>query len=254
MEVLLNQEAELNKESGNQDAAKMAVYEEMIKAGLALGKNNSRTFPRMKPFIFGSRNKIAIIDLEATEKFLEEAMNFVKKIVSEKGTVLLVGSSPVAKGSVQNVAEKLGLPFVTERWLGGTLTNFKTLSKRISYFKKLKSDKESGRLDKYTKKERLEFDRQIKKMTTMFNGIENLDNLPNAVFIVDVSKHLIAVREAKILKIPMVGVLNTDTDPALVAYPIPANDRGKSSVDWILARLEKAVQEGKNLSQQPAAN
>jgi len=247
MELTVNQETELNKETSSapKDTANLPMIEEMIKAGLFVGRKSSKNHPRMKPFIFGVRNKSSVIDLEETAKLLDSAMDFVKSKVSAKGIVLLVGTTPSAKKSVEDLAKKLGLPYVVERWLGGTLTNFKTLSKRIAYFKKLKSDKETGRLDKYTKKERLDIDRKIQKMTVMFSGTEDMPGLPNVLFVVDVNSNMIAVREAKILKIPVVGILNTDTDPELVNYPIPANDRSKSSIDWVLGKLEKAVEEGK---------
>ena len=227
------------------EAAQLPVLEEMLKAGLFIGRKSSKTHPRAKPFIFGVRNKSSIIDLEETLKLLEQAMQFVKEKISEKGTILLVGTTPPAKKTTAELAKKIKMPYVTERWLGGTLTNFKTLSKRISYFKKLKSDKEAGRLDKYTKKERLEFDRQIAKLSIFFSGLEIMETLPQVLFVVDVGSHLTAVREAKRSKIPVVGILNTDTDPALVEYPILANDRAKAGIDWILARLEKAVEEGR---------
>ena len=244
----MDQEAELNKEeasSAPKESVNMPVLEEMMKAGLFAGRKSSKTHPRMKNFIFGIRNKSSVIDLEETLKVLESAMEFIKSKVASKGNLLLVGTTPSAKKSVDELARRLQLPFVTERWLGGTLTNFKTLSKRIAYFKKLKSDKESGRLDKYTKKERVDFDRQIKKMTVMFSGLEEMQNTPDVLFVVDVSENMTAVREAKRLKIPVVGILNTDTDPETVEYPIPANDRSKTSIDWILGRLEKAVQDGR---------
>ncbi|OGY67047.1 MAG: 30S ribosomal protein S2, partial [Candidatus Harrisonbacteria bacterium RIFCSPLOWO2_02_FULL_45_10c] len=132
--------------------------------------------------------------------------------------------------------------------LGGTLTNFKTLSKRIAYFKKLKSDKEAGRLGKYTKKERLDFDRKIAKMSIMFGGVEDMAAVPQLLFVVDAKANSTAVREARRLKIPVVGIVNTDTDPELVEYPIPANDRAKSSIEWILNRLEKAVVAGREMA------
>ncbi len=246
MELMTNQETELNKESFSEskDSADLPMIEEMLKAGLFVGRKSSKNHPRMKPFIFGVRNKSSVIDLEETAKLLDSAMDFVKAKISAKGNLLLVGTTPSAKKSVEELAKKLKLPFVVERWLGGTLTNFKTLSKRIAYFKKLKSDKETGRLDKYTKKERLDFDRKIKKMTVMFSGTEDMPGLPNVLFVVDVNSNMIAVREAKRLKIPVIGILNTDTNPELVDYPIPANDRSKSSIDWILGKLENAVEEG----------
>ncbi|MBI4992169.1 MAG: 30S ribosomal protein S2 [Candidatus Harrisonbacteria bacterium] len=247
MDVLVSQEEQLNKEAAAapKDPAQLAMVEEMMKAGLFIGMKSSKTHPKMRPFIFGVRNRSSVINLEETLNLLEKAMEFIKKKFSEKGTMLLVGTTPAARNSVEAAAKNLKLPFVVERWLGGTLTNFKTLSKRIAYFKKLKSDKETGRLDKYTKKERLDFDRQIQKMTVMFGGVEEMDAPPDVVFVVDVNSNMTAVREANRLKIPVVGVMNTDTDPGLIKYPLPANDRSKASIEWILGRLEKAVQEGR---------
>lgn len=239
---------EEEKEPVQHDPAKLALLEEMMKAGLFMGKRHAKTHPRMKPYLFGVRNNMEIIDLEETARLLDEAMEVVKNKVAAKGILLLVGTTPVAKDSVAELAQKLALPAVTERWLGGTLTNFKTMSKRVSHFKKLKSDKEAGRLDKYTKKERLNFDREIAKMTRMFGGVENMDRLPDVVFVVDVNKQMIPVHEAKLLKIKVVGVMNSDTDPETVNYPIPANDRSKVSVEYILARLEKAVTEGRAMA------
>ena len=270
MSVLTEKDTELNKAApdGDEprpitgreapaaaiDPAKMAVMEEMMKAGLFVGRRVSKTHPRMKPYIFGVRNGASVIDLEESSRLLNSAMEFVKeKLSSANKTLLLVGTQPTAKSSVEEFAKRLNLPYVTERWLGGTLTNFKTLSKRIDYFKKLKSDKETGRLEKYTKKERLDLDRQIQKMTKMFSGIEQMDFLPDVLVVVDVNAHLTAVREAKRVKIPIVGILNTDTDPELVNYPIPANDRSKLSIDWVLAKLEKAVEEGRQIAKSKAA-
>ncbi|MDP3729694.1 MAG: 30S ribosomal protein S2 [bacterium] len=242
------------KELSPVNEANLPILEEMTKAGLFMGKKSSKTHPRMKSMTYGTRNGIEIIDLEETLVLLEKAMAFVTKKVSEKGTLLIVGTTPAAKDSVEVFAKKMKLLHVVERWLGGTLTNFKTLSKRIAYFKKLKSDREAGRLEKYTKKERLGFDRTIIKMTTMFSGIENMEDVPSILFVIDVKANDTAVREAKILRIPVIGVLNTDTNPTTIEYPIPANDRSKMSIDWVLARLEKAIEAGRAVATTAAAH
>jgi len=246
MELII-EDAELNKEQAApvRSDADMAILEEMMKAGLFLGKRKSKTHPKMKDYIFGLRNEIAIIDLERTLECLNAAAEFVKAKIAGKATILLVGTTPSIKKLIEETAQRLKFPFVSERWLGGTLTNYNTISKRVAYFKKLKSNKETGRLDKYTKKERLDFDRQIQKMTMMFAGVEDMGKLPDILFVVDANEHLTAVREARRLKIPIVAVLNTDADLESVQYPIPANDRSRSSVEWILKRLEKAVEEGR---------
>lgn len=243
----MTKETELQNETpaAPQKPVNMPMLEEMMKAGLFIGRKNSRTHPRMKKFIFGTRSHSSVIDLEETVALLESAMEFVKSKVAAKGTVLFVGSTPAAKKTVEETAKRVQAPYVTERWLGGTLTNFKTLSKRVAYFKKLKSDRQAGRLDKYTKKERLDFDRKIAKMAIMFSGVEEMQALPDILLVIDVNSNMTAVREAKKLNIPVVGVLNTDTDPELVTHPIPANDRSKASIDWVLSQFEKAIEAGK---------
>jgi small subunit ribosomal protein S2 len=240
-----NQTTSLAEELIQEKTMDPMLLEEMVKAGILYGRKKSKTHPRMRPFIYATRSGIEILDLPKTMEAIDKAGEFLKEVSKKSGLVLAVGTKPATQDLVENFAQVLSMPFVVKRWLGGTLTNFKTLSKRISYFKKLKSDKESGRLDKYTKKERLEFDRQIAKLSHFFSGLETMETLPQIIFVVDVSSHLTAVREAKRTKIPVVGILNTDTDPALVDYPILANDRAKAGIDWILARLEKAVEEGR---------
>ena len=163
----------------------------------------------------------------------------------DKGLILFVGTSPAAKSVLRGVAERLESPFVTERWLGGTLTNFKTITSRINYFKKLKDDEETGELEKYTKKEQLKMNKELAKLEKLFGGIENLDRMPSLLFIADLVKNEYAAREAKQKGIPIVAFLNTDADPKLVDYPIPANDRNAKSIKLLMEYLEKAANEGK---------
>lgn len=242
---LLTAELQANK-AEDISSADLQELEEMMKAGLSFGHKKSKTHPRMKPYIFATRNGIEIIDLVQTLQLLEKAMEFLKSKLAEKGIILLVGTTPAAKDIVEKFAGKTGFPYVTERWLGGTLTNFKTLSKRISYFKKLKADRGSGKFDKYTKKERLDIDREIEKLTIKFSGVENMEKLPDVLFVVGVSHHLTAVREAKRMKIPVIAMVNTDINPEIVDYPIPANERSRLSIEWILSKLEEAVNQAKN--------
>lgn len=246
MDVLLDKDTELNKEEiVPKDPAVLAKAEEMMKAGLFIGRRSSKTHPRMRPFICGIRNGISMIDLEETILFLNKAVEFVRGKVAKGGGILFVGTTPAAKKSIEDMAKKFNYSFVTERWLGGTLTNFKTLSKRVAYFKKLKSDKEAGRLDKYTKKERLDFDREIAKLTIMFSGVENMDVLPKILFVVDITSNMTAIREGRRLNIPIVAIGNTDVDPEIVDYLILANDKSKASIDWILDYFDKAIVEAK---------
>ncbi len=220
------------------------VLEEMAKAGVLYGRKKSKTHPRMKPFIFTTRNGIEILDLSKTMQALEKAGNFLKEIAKKEGLILVVGTKPAAQELTENFAKKFSMLFVIKRWLGGTLTNFKTISKRIQYYMNLKSDRATGKLEKYTKKERVEFDKEIERLNGFFVGLERLTRLPDVLVIINANEHITAVREAKRLKIPIVAILSTDTDPELANYPIPANDNSKTSIAWILGKLEAKVEEG----------
>lgn len=228
-----------------------ALMEEMVKAGVLYGRKKSKTHPRMKPFIFGTRNGIEILELPKTMETIEKAGEFLKETAKKDGLVLVVGAKPASQDLVEEFAKKFSYPYVVKRWLGGTLTNFKTILKRIQYYMTLKADKATGKLEKYTKKERVEFDKQIERMDGFFLGLERLSRLPDAVLVVNVNDHMTSVREAHRMKIPVVAILSTDADPEVVEYPIPANDNSRNSIAWILAKLEAKVQEG--LKERPAA-
>ncbi|MEK7463061.1 MAG: 30S ribosomal protein S2 [Patescibacteria group bacterium] len=228
------------------DTAKLPVLEEMMRVGLFMGHKKSSTHPRMKPYIHTTRNAMEIIDMDMTLDALEKALEFIKSKIIKGGFIMMVGTTPVAKETVKEYAEKMGFPYVVERWLGGTLTNFKTLSKRVAYFKKLKDDKASGKLEKYTKKERLDIDREIVKLNTKFSGTENMSILPQAMFIVDATHNMIAVREGKKMGIPVIAMMNTDLNPEIVEFPIPCNDRTKEGIKWVMEKLAVAVAEAKS--------
>jgi small subunit ribosomal protein S2 len=172
---------------------------------------------------------------------IDRAAAFLKQLIGEKRTVIVLGSQPTARDFVLEFAGKHGFFHVTNRWLGGILTNFNTISKRITYFTKLKADKAAGELLKYTKKEQLDFDRLIGNMTVSFAGLEGLAALPAAVFVVDAAAHDIAVREARRLNIPIIAVMNSDNDPDGIEYPIPANDNTRASLLWIFKRLDERI-------------
>lgn len=218
-----------------------ALFREMISAGVAVGRKKSKTNPRMDRFVFAYTKGVAMFDVAQTCDLIDAAAAFLKKLIDEKQPVLAVGFQPAARAFVEEFAKKHGFHFVTTRWLGGMLTNFKTISERIEYFKKLKADKASGVLDKYTKKERVEFDRLMEKMAISFDGVQNMTGLPAALFAVDAEAHDTAVREAKRLGIPIIAIMNNDNDPTGIAYPIPANDNTRSSLGWIFDRIEKGL-------------
>lgn len=220
------------------------LLEELVKAGVLFGRKKTKTHPRMQKYIFTTRNDIEIIDVVQTLGLVDRAADFLRETAKKGGLILFVGTTPAAKELVKALAVKFNYPYVTERWLGGTLTNWKTLHERIAYFIKLKSDRESGKLEKYTKKERIEFDKEILRMTTLFGGLELLVKPPDALVVVGASAHLTAIREAKRINIPIVCLMSSDADPDLAAYPIPGNDRARPSIAWVLGKLEAAIAEG----------
>jgi len=220
--------------------------EEMEKAGLQFGHKTSRIHPKMMPFLTGVRNTVHIIDLEKSAEKLKEALKFIQKIISEDKNLLIVGTKIQAKGLVKSMAEETGMPYVSERWLGGTFTNFEIIKKRLDYFKDLESKKASGELEKYTKKERLLIDRKIKDLTINFGGIKNLNKLPDAIFVVDVKKDILAVKEAKLKGVKITGISDTNIDPNLLDYPIPANDDSVSSIKYVLEKVKEAINQGKS--------
>lgn len=219
----------------------VALYREMIAAGVASGRKKSRTNPQMDGFVFTYTRGVAVFDVAQTLARIDAAADFLKTLIGEKRTVLVLGSQPAACALVQRFAEAHGFSYITTRWLGGMLTNFKTLSQRIDYFKKLKADKVSGELDKYTKKERVMFDRLINNMAYLFSGVQEMTELPYALFVVDAQAHDTAAREAKRLGIPVIAIMNNDNDPRGIAYPIPANDNTRSSLGWIFERIEQKL-------------
>ena len=219
--------------------------EEMAQAGLHFGHRTSRIHPKMKPYLFGARNGVHIIDLEKTAEKLKEALNFVQQLVSEGKILLLIGTKVQAKGLVESTAKECGLSYVSERWLGGTFTNFETIKKRIDYFKEMTKKKTEGELEKYTKKERLEMDKKLKELESKVGGIKELTKLPDAIFVLDMIKDKLAIKEAKNRGISIIALSDTSSDPTLVDYAIPANDDAVSSVKYILDRLKEVVLETK---------
>lgn len=221
------------------------LVDEMIEAGVLFGRKRSRTNPKMSKFIFSTRRGIDLIDILQTKELLNEAGEFLKEKIEEGGTILVVSTKPNIKDMVLNFIEKYKFPYVTERWLGGTLTNFKTIQKRTDYLRQLRVDKESGELDKYTKKEQLMLDRQLEKLERLFGGIEKMTELPATLLVFDVEEHETAIREAIRMKIPIVGLINTDGDPRPIKYPVPCNDNARSSITWILNKLEVILDQAK---------
>lgn len=220
--------------------------EELLKAGVHFGHLSSRWNPKMKPFIFGTLNKIHIINLERTMEKMAQALDFVKGVAASGGVVLFVGTKRQAKDSIKKAAISCGMPYVTIRWLGGTFTNYKTIQKTIKKLEKLIKLKESPDFEtKYIKKERLLIEREIEKLSNLFEGIKNMKKLPEAIFVVDVNHDEIAVREAKAAGVKIVGLLDTNSDPAAVDFAIPSNDDAIKSIDLMGKAVAAAVNEGR---------
>lgn len=217
----------------------------MLKAGVHFGHKKSKLNPKMKPFVFGLQGGIHIIDLAKTEKLLEKALGFIGEKVSKGGVILLIGTACQAKESLAEAALKCGMPYVDNRWVGGTFTNFKEILKSINNLRELETKKKSGDFQKYTKKERLGFDEEIKRLNKLIGGIKEMRSLPQAIFLVSVNQDELAVKEAKKVGIPVIALVDTDTDPSLVDWPIPANDDAVSSIKMMVELIADAINKAK---------
>lgn len=221
--------------------------QELIKAGVHLGHQKSKWNPKMSPFVFGVRNNFHIIDVFKTAKKLEEAIDFLKGIIQSGGKILFLGVKVQTKNIIRETAKSIDMPYVAGRWLGGLFTNFKVIKERIDYLKDLEKRREAGEIDKYTKKEQLNFERQFLKLEDKLGGLKDLTKLPDAIFVSDLSREKIAVLEAKKMNIPVVAIVDTDGDPNIVEYPIPANDSAISSISLIYSTIREELSKVKPL-------
>ena len=216
----------------------------LLKSGAHFGHRLSRRHPKMEPYIFTAKSGFHLINLEKTQEKLEEALAFVKKLVANGGTILFLGTKKQASPIIARYAKECGMPYVTERWLGGTFTNFGEISRTVKRFSDLKRKKATGQLEKYTKKERLDFDKEIEKMEKMVGGIEIMSRIPDAIFVCDVKKEKTAVNEAVRKNIPIVAICDTNVNPAKINYVIPANDDAVKAIEIITGLIAEAVKEG----------
>ena len=217
---------------------------EMLEAGVHFGHQTRFWNPKMAPFIFGHRNKIHIVNLEKTLPMFEEAAKFVRQLTANGGTVLMVGTKRQSRDIVSQEAERAGVPFVEQRWLGGMLTNFKTVKTSIKRLKDMQAQKEAG-LENMSKKEQLLFTREIEKLEKDIGGIQDMAALPDAIFVIDVGYHKIAISEAKKLGIPLVGVVDTNHSPEGIDYVIPGNDDSAKAVALYARGIADAILEGR---------
>ena len=217
---------------------------EMLEAGVHFGHQTRFWNPKMAPFIFGHRNKIHIINLEKTLPLYQEALKFVRQLSANRGTILMVGTKRQAREILATEAQRAGVPFVDQRWLGGMLTNFKTVKTSIKRLKDMKAQQEAG-LESLSKKEQLTFSREIEKLEKDIGGIQDMAALPDAIFIIDVGFHKIAVAEAKKLGIPLIGVVDTNHSPEGIDYVIPGNDDSAKAVTLYARGIADAIIEGR---------
>lgn len=224
---------------------KIPSIEELLKAGMHFGHRTSKWHPKMEPFIFGSRKGVHIIDLRKSQKMLAEALKYLKEQSREGRSILLVGTKTQAKNIMKKTAEETAMPHVTERWLGGLLTNFAVIRNLVKKYKDLLEKRSGGKLEKYTKKERLDFDREIAKLETNVGGLVGLAKIPDTVFIWDIKKEKTAFSEAVKKKIPIVAVCDTNVNPDGVKYIIPANDDATKGIKLVMGLVKEAIEEGK---------
>jgi len=217
---------------------------EMLEAGVHFGHQTRFWNPKMAPFIFGHRNKIHIINLEKTQPKLEEALKFIKQLSARRGTVMMVGTKRQARDIIAEEARRAGVPFVNQRWLGGMLTNFKTVKGSLKKLKDMQVQVEAG-LDGLKKKEGLLFQRDLSKLEKDIGGIQDMSALPDALFVIDVGYHKIAIAEAKKLGIPVIGVVDTNHSPEGIDYVIPGNDDSSKAVALYAKAVADAILEGK---------
>ncbi|HBH37776.1 MAG TPA: 30S ribosomal protein S2 [Curvibacter sp.] len=217
---------------------------QMLEAGVHFGHQTRFWNPKMAPFIFGHRNKIHIINLEKSLPMFQEAAKFAKQLAAKRGTILMVGTKRTAREIVAAEAQRAGVPYVDQRWLGGMLTNFKTVKTSLKRLKDMKAQQEAG-LDAMSKKEQLMFARELEKLEKDIGGIQDMNTLPDAIFVIDVGYHKIAVAEAKKLGIPLIGVVDSNHSPEGIDYVIPGNDDSSKAVTLYARGIADAILEGR---------
>jgi small subunit ribosomal protein S2 len=226
------------------DSNKEAQVKELFEAGAHFGYSKSRRHPSVAGFIFGYKNKTAVLDLEKAVESIDEAAAFVRELSATSKQIVFVGNKKEAGEAIQAAAESINMPYVNERWIGGTLTNFKEIRKRVNRLLDLKEKQATGGLSVYTKKEQGVIGKEIHDLERYFSGIVNMDKLPAAIFVVDAAEEEIAILEARMMKIPVIALTNSDSNIRGIDYPIIANDSARASIKFIADRLATAYREG----------
>ena len=225
----------------------------LLESGVHFGHRTHKWHPKMKPYIFTERNHIHIIDLQKTVRALDEAYKAVRDVVANGGTILFVGTKRQAQDTIQTEAQRCGMPYVTARWLGGMLTNWRTIRERVNELERLERMRDKGDFNKLTKKEALLLERKMEKLETRLGGIRDMVGLPDMVFVVDIRRESTAVHEANLLNIPVVAMVDTNCDPSNIDYVIPSNDDAIRAIKLIVGKIADAVIEGKTIREKEAA-
>lgn len=226
------------------DAATDEELQTLMKAGVHIGHVKSKTHPLMRQFIFATRNNIQIIDITKTRTYLAKAEAFLRSVSARGGSILWVGTKPSARLAVEEAAQRTAMPSVTFRWIGGLLTNFKVISKQISSMEDIEERTKSGDLEKYTKQERARISEEHQRLFRAYNGVRTLKRLPDAVVVVDMLHDHLAIEEARRLKIPVVALADTNSNPGFAQYPVPSNDDARLAVQYMMGRFADAILEG----------
>jgi small subunit ribosomal protein S2 len=220
--------------------------DDMAKAGVHLGHHTSKWHPKMKDYIYGNKNSIHIIDLNTTKEKLENTLDFIAETVASGKDILFVSTKKQATPIVRSIAEETGMPYMVRRWVGGIFTNFKSINKRVKQLVTLEEKLQNNQLKSYTKKERKVFSDKVEKGNKIFAGVKDLKGLPGAVFVQDIMKDALAIKEARDLNIPVIALADTNTNPELVNYAIPANDDAISSIKYIYNLVGQTIIEAKS--------
>jgi small subunit ribosomal protein S2 len=217
----------------------------LLETGAHFGHQTRRWNPKMEEYLYGSENGIHIFDLTKTKPLLEEALEYITKSVREGKTVLILGTKKQIKDKVAEVAQEVGVPYINERWLGGIISNFEQMRKSLKKMEEMKVNMAGGLYNKYTKKERVLIDREIARLERFFGGIKTLTAIPDVLFVIDTKREAGAVHEANEKKVPVIGIVDSNSDPDVIDYPIPMNDDASKALEYVLDLVKQAIGEGK---------
>lgn len=215
---------------------------EMANHGVLFSHKRSKRHPKMRPYVGGVKNDLEVLDPEAIARALKAAVGAMREVVAKGGIILAVGTTSPAREAMRRFADAFGFPYVTSRWLGGTLTNFKVISERLRYYADLKAKQARGEFAKHTKKEQLQLTKEIGRLAQTLDGLERLTRLPDMLFVADAGVHTTALREAARKSIPVTAICDTDDDPTRITHPIFASDHAKTSIDWVVERLMEGLE------------